>query len=147
MSRVAQWIAAHEGDHGTTYDRLRDGEEHPADGTVHAWRLPMMNGKASHSHAKQPKHVENSTDATRGEPLAMRAQKRKLELETALEILPAEEQRARNDIEVALASINAPLTGDVDHLADTTTSDLSRLLENSKHLAEVVHASKSRTRT
>src|SRR5436305_742663 len=33
--------------------------------------------------------VENSTDATRGEPLAMRAQKRKLELELALTKLPA----------------------------------------------------------
>jgi cell division septum initiation protein DivIVA len=103
--------------------------------------------KPSHSHVRQPKRVENSTDATRGEPLAMRAQKRKLELEAALEKLPADEQRARNDIEVALASMNALLTGDVDHLASTTAADLNRVLESSKHLAELVHVSKSRART
>jgi cell division septum initiation protein DivIVA len=90
------------------------------------------------------KHVENTTDATRGEPLAMRAQKRKLELERALEKRPAEDVRARNDINVAVASINALLTGDVDHLSDTTAAELSRLLESSKHLAEVNPVSRPR---
>lgn len=93
--------------------------------------------------ARPTKHVENSTDATRGEPLAMRAQKRKLELERALEKHPAEDVRARNDINVAVASIDALLTGDVDHLSDTTAAELSRLLESSKHLAEVNPASRS----
>jgi hypothetical protein len=82
------------------------------------------------------KRVENSTDATRGEPLAMRAQKRKLELELALTKLPADDMRARNDIDRAVASIDGLLTGDVDHLSSATAADLSRLLENSKHLAE-----------
>lgn len=86
--------------------------------------------------ARPAKHIENSTDATRGEPLAMRAQKRKLELERALEKLPAEELRARNDISIAVSSIGALLTGDVDHLSDSTAAELSRVLENSKHLAE-----------
>ena len=108
-----------------------------------------MTDKTSHSHTptklpKMPKHIENSTDATRGEPLALRAQKRKAELEAALDKLPADELRARNDIEIAVSSINALLTGDVDHLADTTAAELSRLLENSKHLAEVVPVAKSR---
>jgi hypothetical protein len=90
--------------------------------------------------AKQPrpvKPVENTTDASRGEPLAMRAQKRKLELEKALEKVPAGDMRSRNDIDVALATINALLTGDVDRLSDTTAAELSRVLENSKHLAEI----------
>jgi cell division septum initiation protein DivIVA len=100
-----------------------------------------MTDKTSHpvqpsKQARPTKHVENSTDATRGEPLAMRAQKRKLELERALEKRPAGDVRARNDINAAVASINALLTGDVDHLSDTTAAELSRLLESSKHLAE-----------
>ena len=106
-----------------------------ADKTSHPARLSK--------HARPTKHVENSTDATRGEPLAMRAQKRKLELEQALEKHPAEDVRARNDINVAVASFNALLTGDVDHLSDTTAAELSRLLESSKHLAEVNPGSRS----
>lgn len=111
----------------------------------------MMTDKTSllTESTKQPrplKRVENSTDATRGEPLAMRAQKRKLELELALAKLPADDMRARNDIDTAVASINALLTGDVDHLSDATAADLSRLLENSKHLAELSPASKSSER-
>jgi hypothetical protein len=83
-----------------------------------------------------PEHVENSTDATRGEPLALRAQKRKAELEVALAKLPAHELLARSDIELALSSVDGLLTGDVEHLSDATGSALSRWLENSKHLAE-----------
>jgi cell division septum initiation protein DivIVA len=90
------------------------------------------------------KPVENTTDATRGEPLAVRAQKRKLELERALDKLPAEDARARNDINVAVSSISALLTGDVDHLSDTTAAELSRVLESSKHLAEVNPTPRSR---
>jgi hypothetical protein len=109
----------------------------------------MVTDKNAHSAkpAKQPnapKHIENSTDATRGEPLAMRAQKRKLELELALEKLPAEDLRARNDIDVALASINGLLTGDLEHLSDATAANLNRVLESSKHLAEINPVSKSR---
>jgi len=97
------------------------------------------------THTKQPraaKHIENSTDANRGEPLAMRAQKRQAELATALEKLPIEEQRARNDIELAMSSFDSLLTGDVDHLSGATAAELSRLLENVKHVAET--APKSR---
>jgi hypothetical protein len=88
-------------------------------------------------HPLPPSSVENSTDATRGEPLAIRAQKRKLELELALANLPAADLRARNEIDVALTSIDGLLTGDLEHLSRTTAADLSRLLENIKHLAEV----------
>jgi hypothetical protein len=81
-------------------------------------------------------HVENSTDATRGEPLAVRAQKRKAELEAALEQLPAGELRVRNDITLALGTVETLLTGDLERLSDATASALNRWLENSKHLAE-----------
>jgi hypothetical protein len=98
----------------------------------------MTTSKTTHSNPKQPKHIENSTDATRGEPLAMRAQKRRIELAAALDKIPDEDTRARNDLEIAMSSIDGLLTGDVEHLSDATASELSRLLENSKHLAETV---------
>ena len=90
-------------------------------------------------HAQKPRapaHVENSTDATRGEPLTLRAQKRKAELEAAMQKLPDDELRARNDIELELTSVDALLTGDLEKLSDATASELSRWLENAKHLAE-----------
>ena len=98
----------------------------------------MMNSKTTTpaKQAKAPKHIENTTDATRGEPLGVRAEKRKAELEAALAKIPAEDLRARNDIEVVLGSFNTLLTGHPEHLSDTTAAELSRLLENSKHLAE-----------
>jgi cell division septum initiation protein DivIVA len=109
----------------------------------------MMNAKTPLpvDPAKQPrgpKRVENTTDATRGEPLAMRAEKRKRELELALAKLPVEDQRARTDIETAVASIKGLLTGDTEHLSAATAAELSRLLESSKHLAEVHPAPRSR---
>lgn len=86
--------------------------------------------------ATVPMHVENSTDATRGEPLAVRAQKRRAELAQALEKLPSDDTRTRNDIEIALGAVDVLLTGDVEHLSSVTAADLSRWLESSKHLAE-----------
>lgn len=105
-----------------------------------------MIDKTSHpvqpsKQARPTRPAENSTDATRGEPLAMRAQKRRLELEQALEKLPVEDKRARTDIKLAVTSIDALLTGDIDHLSDSTAAELSRLLENCKHLAELNPAS------
>jgi hypothetical protein len=80
-------------------------------------------------------HVENSTDATRGEPLLVRAQKRRVELQAACEKLGVEEP-ARKAIELAVASIDALLLGDAAHLSHATSAELSRLLETSKHLGE-----------
>lgn len=78
----------------------------------------------------------NSTDATRGEPLASRALKRRAELEQALAALPDDAARARTDLTLALSSVDAMLTGDHEHLSEATASDLSRWLEGAKHLAE-----------
>ena len=97
----------------------------------------MSTAKTSHApKPRAPAHVENSTDATRGEPLALRAQKRRAELEMALEKLPADQLRARSDIELALASVDTMLTGDLETLSDATSVELNRWLENTKHLAE-----------
>lgn len=86
---------------------------------------------------RAPARVENTTDATRGQPLAARAQQRRAELAAALQKLPADELRARGDIELALTTVDGLLTGDVENLSDATASQLDRWLEHTKHLAEV----------
>ena len=96
-----------------------------------------MSTKTTHApRPRAPAHFVNSTDATRGEPLTLRARKRRAELEMALEKLPAYQLRARSDIELALASVDAMLTGDLDTLSDATSVELNRWLEHTKHLAE-----------
>jgi hypothetical protein len=89
-------------------------------------------------------HMENSTDATRGEPLATRAQKRKVELQAAADKLGADVP-SRKDIELAIASIDALLLGDAAHLSHATSAELSRLLESSKHLGEDAPTSIAKT--
>lgn len=80
--------------------------------------------------------MENSTDETRGQPLALRALKRKAELEAALDALPADQLTARSDIQLVITSLAQLLTGDVDHLSTATAAELNRMLEHTKHLAE-----------
>ena len=87
-------------------------------------------------HIKGPTHVENSTDATRGEPIAMRARTRRAELAKAHDLLPTTDQRARADIEMSLAEVDQWLAGDVEHLSHVTAAELNRWLERTKHLAE-----------
>jgi hypothetical protein len=79
--------------------------------------------------------VENTTDATRGYPIAERARTRKAELEEALALLPVTEQRGRADIERALSEVEQWLAGDAEHLSHVTAKDLNRWLEATKHLA------------
>ncbi len=94
-----------------------------------------------HAHrtkpTKAPPPIVNTTDATRGQPIAMRARARKAELEHALAVLPADEKGTYVDIALALAEVNQWLVGDVAHLSRVTASQLNRWLERSKHLAEV----------
>ena len=99
----------------------------------------MRTQKIAHraKRAKTPPRVENTTDATRGEPLVMRARIRRAELEKALGLLPTDQARARTDIEMALAEVNQWLAGDVEHLAHVTAAVLNTWLERTKHLAEV----------
>ena len=96
---------------------------------------------------RPPKPVENTTDATSGEPLAVRARQRKAELEKLLADLPADEQRIRQDIRNALTTVKTLLTGDAKHLAEATAAELSQWLETSKHLDEKAAKARAPVRT
>jgi hypothetical protein len=79
---------------------------------------------------------ENTTDATRGEPIGLRAQKRRAELQDLLWQLPEAERSIRSDISIALAEADQLLTGDSDHPSYVTAANLSLWLERTKHIAE-----------
>ena len=80
--------------------------------------------------------IANSTDATRGQPLAARILARKDELEEALADLGRYDVLLRQAIETALATINALVTGDLVHPSDVVARALNRWLERNKHLAQ-----------
>ncbi len=82
--------------------------------------------------------LENSTDATRGQPLAARVLARKDELEDALVELGPHDAVERIAIETALAHVYALMTGDLAHPSDVVARDLSRWLERNKHLAQEI---------
>ena len=82
--------------------------------------------------------IRNSTDATRGQPLAARVLARKDELEDALANLGPHEVLMRQAVETALATIYALMTGDIAHPSDVVARDLNRWLERNKHLAQEV---------
>lgn len=77
----------------------------------------------------------NSTDATRGQNLRARVETRKQELELALSTLGPDD-RARADIELALAEVSGLLTGDLDHIPYVVAVELNRWLESNKHVNE-----------
>ncbi len=80
--------------------------------------------------------LENSVDATRGQPLAMRVLARKDELEDALAELGPHDDLERLAIETALATVYALMTGDLAHPSDVVARDLNSWLERNKHLAQ-----------
>ena len=80
--------------------------------------------------------IENSTDATRGQPLAARVLARKNELEDALADIGPREVLMRTAIETALATVYSLMTGDLAHPSDVVARDLNRWLERNKHLAQ-----------
>ncbi|MEJ7600690.1 MAG: hypothetical protein WKG01_22480 [Kofleriaceae bacterium] len=81
--------------------------------------------------------IENSTDATRGQPLAARVLARKNELEDALaDVGP--HALLRTAIETALATVCLLMTGDLAHPSAVDARDLNRWLERNKHLAQEV---------
>jgi hypothetical protein len=82
--------------------------------------------------------LENSTDATRGQPLALRILARKDELEDALAELGRHDGVERVAIETALATVYALMTGDLAHPSDVVARDLNCWLERNKHLAQEV---------
>jgi hypothetical protein len=78
---------------------------------------------------------ENSTDATRGQGLRARVEARKQELELALAGLGPDD-RARNDIQLALNEVGELLTGDLDQIPRVVAAELSTWLEANKHVNE-----------
>jgi hypothetical protein len=80
--------------------------------------------------------ITNSTDATRGQPLAARVLHRKDELEDALANLGPHDVLLRQAIETALATIYTLMTGDIAHPSDVVAADLNRWLERNKRLAQ-----------
>jgi hypothetical protein len=82
--------------------------------------------------------IKNTTDATRGQPLAARVLARKDELEDALADLGAREVLLRQAIETALATVYSLMTGDLVHPSDVIARDLNRWLERNKHLAQEI---------
>ena len=82
--------------------------------------------------------LENSTDATRGQPLWARVLARKDELEDALAELGPHDTIERQAIETALATVYLLMTGDLAHPSGVVARDLNRWLERNKHLAQDV---------
>lgn len=80
--------------------------------------------------------IRNTTDATRGQPLASRVLARKDELEDALADLGPHDGLLRVAIETALATVYALMTGDLAHPSAVIAQDLSRWLERNKLLAQ-----------
>lgn len=80
--------------------------------------------------------LENTVDATRGQPLAARVIARKNELEDALAELSRHDNYERQSIETALATVYLLMTGDLAHPSDVVAADLNRWLERNKHLAQ-----------
>ena len=80
--------------------------------------------------------LENTTDATRGQPLWARVLARKNELEDALAELGRHDVIERTAIETALATVYALMTGDLAHPSDVVARSLTHWLERNKHLAQ-----------
>lgn len=78
--------------------------------------------------------IENTTDATRGQPLAARVLARKVELEDALADCRPHEMLRRTTLETALATVYALMTGDLAHPPDVIAHALNDWLERNKHL-------------
>ena len=88
--------------------------------------------------------LENSVDATRGQPLGMRVLARKDELEDALAELGPYDVIERQAIEAALATVYLLITGDLAHPSEVVGRKLSGWLERTKHLgAEITRRNRA----
>jgi hypothetical protein len=90
--------------------------------------------------------LENSVDATRGQPLAMRVLARKDELEDALAELGPYDVVERQAIETALATVYQLMTGDLAHPPDVVARMLNGWLERNKHLGQEITRRKQAAR-
>ena len=78
--------------------------------------------------------LENTVDATRGQPLAARVLARKIELEDALADLGSHDLIEREAIEEALHALYFLMPGDIAHPAPNVGRALSDWLERNKHV-------------
>ncbi len=78
--------------------------------------------------------IDNTTDATRGQPLAIRVLSRKDELEDALAELGPHDVPERQAIETALATVYLLMTGDLAHPSEVVARSLARWLEANRHV-------------
>ncbi len=78
----------------------------------------------------------NSVDATIGQPMIARVLSRKAELEAIRQTLHETDLQTLSDVDVALQTIDALLTGDHANIPPVVVADMSKWLERSKHLAE-----------
>jgi hypothetical protein len=78
--------------------------------------------------------IENTTDATRGQPLAARVLARKDELEDALADCGPHDHLQRNAIETALTTVYSLMTGDLAHPPEVVARALSAWLERNKYI-------------
>lgn len=90
--------------------------------------------------------LENSVDATRGQPLAARVLARKDELEDALAELGPYDVVERQAIETALATVYLLMTGDLAHPSQVVARDLNLWLERNKHLGQEITRRKQAAR-
>jgi hypothetical protein len=79
--------------------------------------------------------VENTTDATRGQPLGARVLARKAELEDALADCGPHDVLRRTLLDTALTTVYQLMTGDLAHPSDVIACALNRWLERNKHLS------------
>jgi len=79
--------------------------------------------------------IENSTDARRGQPLAIRVLARKDELEDALASCSPHNATERAQLETALATVYSLMTGDLAHPPAVIARALNDWLERNKYLA------------
>jgi hypothetical protein len=78
--------------------------------------------------------IENTTDATRGQPLAARVLARKDELEDELADCSPHDQTRRTTIETALTTVYALITGDLAHPPQVIAHALNAWLERNKYI-------------
>lgn len=78
--------------------------------------------------------IENSTDATRGQPLAARVLARKDELEDALADCGPRDELRRTVIETALSTVYTLITGDLARPPQVIARALNNWLERYKHV-------------
>lgn len=90
--------------------------------------------------------LENTVDATRGQPLALRVLARKDELEDALAELGPYDVVERQAIETALSTVYFLMTGDLAHPSDVVARNLSGWLERNKHLGQEITRAKQAAR-